>query len=123
MTILTSAPPIKINFNKDLLSMPTFWFSAEKLRKIGDWLLKKIDSAEFNKFPATIEKLRQQHKHFMELYERAKIKERENKDKAYIKAKMFGYRPEYVNYKGPDLFGRLEHRVETSVNDRRNNKI
>ncbi len=84
-TISTDMPKIELKFNKNLLSMPIWEYSAKYLHQIGTFLQKKIDSKEFRKFPATIEKLKQKQLKFMELYERAKIEEENAKTKTCLK--------------------------------------
>lgn len=123
MQIITTCPAIPIRFDSNLLSTPTFGYTAENLKSIGDWLLKKIESAEFRKFPATISKLKQQHKKFVELYERAKTHEEQNKTKKHIKTQWLGYRPKMANQNDQRLFERLDNRRKTSEHDRRNNNI
>src|SRR5580765_5864203 len=95
--IITQIAPMPIQFNPHLLSLPTWGFSTKNLIKISDFLQKKIDSAKFNKFPATIKKLKQKQQQFMELYERAKTKERETKEKTCIKTNAPFYRPRFAN--------------------------
>lgn len=119
MTIITSCPPIPIKFSKDLLSMPAFGYSADYLYQISAFLQKKIDSAEFRKFPKTLERLKNKQEHFMELYERAKIEEGNNKTKTCRKTQWFGYRPRLANRNDQRLFERLSDRAETSKRDRR----
>lgn len=123
MTIINHCPPIPIKFDPNLLSTPTFGYSAEDLYRIGDFLQKKIDSAEFRKFPATIEKLKQKKQHFMELYEWAKNQERENKTKTCLKTQWFGYRPRLTNKDDQRIFDRLSDRASTSKYDRRRNEV
>jgi len=122
-TIITHMPPIPVRFNPHLLSMPSIGFSTKNLLKIAKFLQKKIDSAEFKKFPATLEKLRKQQQQFMELYERTKIEEERAKEKTCLKTQWFGYRPKFANRSDQRLLERLDHRAETSSFDRRHNKI
>jgi hypothetical protein len=93
ITTISHMPPMPMKFDSHLLSRPTFGFTADYLRKISAFLQKKIDSAEFRKFPATIKKLKQQQQELMELYEWAKIKERETKGKTNYKTCWLFYRP------------------------------
>ena len=116
-------PPMPMKFDPNLLSMPTFGFRAEYLYQISDFLQKKIDSAEFRKFPKTLERLKNKQEYFMELYERAKIEEGKAKEKKGLKTAWFGYRPRLANRNDQRLFERLSNRRETSVFDRRHNKI
>lgn len=110
-------------FDANLLSTPTFGFSAKKLHEIAEFLKKRINFNEFKKFPATVEKLKQQHQQFMELYERAKIKEREAKGKAFIKANAPFYRPRLIKKDDNRLFERLEKEQASSNKDGANNAI
>lgn len=123
ITVQNTLPLIHLKYNKNLLSVPTCVFSSENLIKISDWLLEKIERDEFKKFPATLVKLKQQHKQFMELYELCKIKEKEAKGKPFIKANSLFYRPRLGNKHDELLFERLEHRRKTSISDRRSNEI
>lgn len=123
MTITTHCPAIKIKFDPNLLSVPTFGYNAEYLYRISAFLQKKIDSSEFSKFPATIEKLKQKQQQFMELYEWAKTQERENETKTHIKTQWIGYRPRLANKNDQRVFERLSDRAGTSRIDRSNNKV
>ena len=118
-----SCPPVLMGFNPNLLSMPIFGYNSEYLYEISVFIQKKIDSSEFCKFPKTIENLKNKKEYFMELYERAKTQERENKTKTHIKAKRLGYRPRLANRNDQSLFERLSDRAQTSKHDRRNNEI
>lgn len=121
--MLIEAPPIPVRFDPHLLSTPIIGFCAENLRKIAEFLQKRIDSAEFKKFPKTRERLKDRQQHFEELYERAKIEEGKAKEKKGLKTAWFGYRPRLANRNDQRLFERLSNRRETSVFDRRHNKI
>jgi hypothetical protein len=123
MTIITECPPLSMKFDPHLLSRPTFGFTTDYLLKISAFLKKKIDSAEFRKFPATIQKLKQQHQEIMELYEWAKIKEKESKGKAFIKANAPFYRPRLIKKDDNRLFERLDKRRASSNKDGANNAI
>lgn len=116
-------PPMPMKFDPNLLSMPTFGFRAEYLYQISDFLQKKIDSAEFRKFPKTLERLKNKQEHFMELYERAKIKEREAKGKAFIKANAPFYRPRLIKKDDNRLFERLDKRRASSNKNGANNAV
>lgn len=116
-------PPMPMKFDPNLLSMPAFGFRAEYLYQISAFLQKKIDSAEFRKFPATIQKLKQKQQQFMELYERAKIKEEQAKTKTRLKTQWLGYRPRLANKNDQRVFDRLNNRAETSKLDRRHSKV
>ncbi len=116
-------PYIAIKFSKDLLSTPTFGYDAKYLFQISNFLQKKIDSSEFYKFPATILKLKQIHMKFMEMYERAKIEEGNNKTKTYRKTQWLGYRPRFANKNDQRIFDRLTDRAEASRIDRKENEI
>src|ERR1041385_2951486 len=104
MTIITSCPLITITFNPDLLSVPTFGYNADYLYQISVFLQKKIDSAKFRKFSKTLERLKNKQEYFMELYERAKIEEGNNKTKTCCKTKWLGYRPRSANRNDQNLF-------------------
>lgn len=108
-------PDFHIKFDPHILSKYTFSFryNSEHLLKIGNFLLKKINRDEFHKFPATVMKFKHQHKKFMELYGRAKIKEREVEGKAFIKANAIFYRPRFANRDDQRLFERLYDRTKT----------
>jgi hypothetical protein len=123
MTIITSCPPMPVKFSKDLLSTPTFGYNAEYLRQIGDFLLRKIHSAGLKKHPTRRILLMVKHKEFMELYERAKTQERENKNKTCLKTQWLGYRPRLAKKNDQRVFDRLSDRAETSKRDRRRNEI
>lgn len=109
--------PIKIEARSN------FGYKADYLYEISAFLQKKIDSAEFRKFPKTLERLKNKQEHFMELYERAKIEEGNNKTKTCRKTQWLGYRPRLANKNDQRVFDRLSNRSETSRNDRRNNKV
>ena len=115
--------PMAIRFDPHFLSLTTLGYSAENLYQIGAWLLEKIDSSELRKFPGTIEKLKKQHQQFMELYERTKIEEGKAKEKMFIKANATFYRPRLDNKNDRTIFERLKDRRETSIADRKNNKV
>lgn len=123
ITTISHIPPMPMKFNPHLLSSPIFKYDAEYLLKIADFLKKKVNSSEFHKFPATIVKLKIQHQQFMELYERAKIKEREVKEKAFVKANAPFYRPRLANKNDQRVFERLDDRRKTSEHDRRNSNL
>ena len=123
MITTTHFPPLPITFSRDLLSTPIFRFDAEYLRKIGDWLLEKIDSAKFHKFPSTIVKLKKKHQQFMELYERAKIEEGKTEGKKFIKSKSPFYRPRLSDKNEQRAFEKLDYRRKTSEFDRRYSKV
>jgi hypothetical protein len=114
-TTKSHPPSIPMRFNPQLLSTPTFGFSAKKLLKIAEFLKKKVNSNEFKKFPATLTKLKQQHQQFMELYERAIIEEKQAKEKKGLKTHWLGYRPRLVNRNDQRLFERLDDRRRMSV--------
>lgn len=59
----------------------------------------------------------------MELYERAKTQERENKTKTNIKTQWFGYRPRLANKNDQRVFERLSDRAGTCKSMRRLSKI
>lgn len=116
-------PPMPMKFDPNLLSMPTFGFRAEYLYQISAFLQKKIDSAEFSKFPATIHKLKQKQQQFMQLYERTKIEEEQAKTKTCLKTQWIGYRPRLANKNDQRVFERLNDREKTSKRDRRDGKV
>jgi hypothetical protein len=122
-TYITQVPDINIKFDRNLLSANTYKFDAEYLLKIAEWLEKKLLSSEYLKYPRTIIKIREQIKHFMELYERSKDEEREAKGKAFIKTKVPFYRPRFANGNEQRLFERLDDRRKTSKFDRKNNAV
>lgn len=113
MTIKFSIEPpvIEQKFSKDLLSTPIWGFNAEKLKKICDWLERHINDSNVAMCPNRVNKLTSKYKEFMDLYERAKIKERENEKEKACKTHMFGYRPRIANRDRQHLFGRLERKV------------
>ena len=122
----TPCPPmplISIKFNPYLLSVPTFRYDAEYLHRISAFLQKKIDSAEFQKFPTTILKLQKKQSQFKELYGRTKIEEEQAKEKTCIKTQWFGYRPRLPNRNDQRVFDRLDNRAETSKLDRRYHNV
>lgn len=123
MTIIVSCPIIPIKFRKDLLSTPSFVYNSDYLYQISVFLQKKIDSAEFRKFPKTLEGLKNKQKIFIEIYEQAKIEERNNKTKAYRKTQGCGYRPRLPNRSDQRIFERLSNRAETSKCDRRRDEV
>ncbi len=112
-----------MGFNPQLLQVELLKYDAEYLLQIGIWIFEKINSPEFYKFPATIIKLKQKHKQFMEMYELSKIKEEENKEKKFIKTKQPFYRFRSNNKNEQYLFDRLEHRRKISKSMRSNNEI
>lgn len=116
-------PPIPMKFDPNLLSTPIFRYDADYLLKIAQWLEEKILSPEFRKMPETVGKLIIKHQQIMELYERAKIEEREAKEKTHLKAQAPFYRPKLSNRNNQRLFERLDDRRKTSVFDRKNNTI
>ena len=116
-------PPIHMKFDPNLLSMPTWQYSAERLHQISAFLLRKIHSAGLKKHPKTVKILVMKYENFMELYERSKTLERENKEKTFIKTQMFGYRPRLANKNDQRLFERLDDRRKTSKYDRRNHAL
>lgn len=116
MTILP--PQICTQYYADLLSIPLPLYRARHLLQIGIWLLEKIERSEFQKFPSTVAKLKQQYQQFMELYERTKIEEEQAKEKGYRKTQWFGYRPRLTNRNDHRLFERLSYRAKTSKYDR-----
>ena len=123
ISTFSHAPSMPMKFDPHLLSMPTFGYNAEYLYQISAFLQKKIDSAEFRKFPKTLERLKNKQENFMELYERAKIEERNNKEKTCRKTQWFGYRPRLSNKNDQRVFERLSDRAETSKRDRRHSKV
>lgn len=123
VTTISHMPPMPMKFDPHLLSRPTFGFTADYLRQISAFLQKKIDSAEFRKFPATIQKLKQQQQELTELYEWAKIKEREAKGKAFIKANAPFYRPRLIKKDDNRLFERLDKRRASSNKNGANNAV
>lgn len=116
-------PLIPMKFDSNLLSLPSWNYDADKLRQLGDWLEEKILNSKFLKYPDTIEKLTEQHLKFMELYERAKVIERKNKEKTSSRTQMFGYRPRLANKNDQSVFDRLSHRKRISIADRKNNEV
>lgn len=113
--IKSSMPPlIDMKFTPNLLSTPIFRFDAEYLKKINDWLEKKIHSHEFRNHPGSIKKLKQKQQQFMELYDCAKIREREAEKEAYIKAKSLFYRTRLPKQDDRAIFDRLVDRIKTS---------
>jgi len=121
--IISSCPLISMKFNPNLLSTPTFGYSAEYLYQISDFLQKKIDSAEFRKFPSTIEKLKQKQQQFRELYERAKTQEEQAKTKTCLKTQWLGYRPRLSNRNDQRIFERLDDRRKAFEYDCRKNNV
>ena len=122
MITTTQMPPLlSMCLNPDLLSMPIFRHDAEELRKIADWLEKKIICNEFKKHPTKRILLMVKHaKEFMELYERAKIQEREAKEKTFVKANAPFYRPRFANRNDQRLFERLDERRNAFSHLRKN---
>jgi len=116
MQTTTHFPPLPIlmQYDSNLLSAPIFSFDADYFRKIAEWIEKKVHSAEYRKFPNTIQKLKQQQQQFMELYERAKTKEGENKNKTNIKANAPFYRPRLANINDQRSFEKLNDRRRIS---------
>jgi|SRR3974390_280267 len=114
-TTIHDAPLIPVRFNPHLLSIPTFGFSARHLLSLAEWVEKRILRAEFRKFPATIQALKQKHQQLMELYERTKIEEGKAKEKAFVKAHAPFYRPRLDNKNDERLFERLNDRRRMSV--------
>lgn len=123
VTTISHMPSITMKFDPHLLSRPTFRFTVDYLHQISAFLQKKIDSPKFRKFPATIQKLKQQQQELMELYERAKIKEEEAKGKAFIKTNAPFYRPRLIKKDDNCLFERLNKRRASSNKDGANNTI
>lgn len=117
MKIIADCPPIPMKFDHNLLSIPAFGFNSEYLHRISAFIKKKIYSSQFKKFPSTLEKLKQQHQKFMELYELSKIEEEKAKTKTCLKTQWFGYRPRLANKNDQRIFDRLSDRAETSKYD------
>lgn len=122
-TITVQCPPIQIPLNANLLSMPTFGFKAEHLLKIADWIINKTTHGKFNKCPERMDQIHHIYLRFMELYERAKVKEKQNKEEKRCTTAGPFYFPRLGNKNDQRLFERLEHREKTSRYDRRNHKI
>ena len=118
-SIIIKYPSIQFKFNPNILSTPTLLFNIEKLKKIADWLLKTINRNEFRKHPNMIKLLNIKYQQFMDLYERAKIEERNSQEKKYIKAHNLFYRPRFTNRNKQYLFDRLEDRRRISFRDRK----
>jgi hypothetical protein len=102
-------PPISQYFNANILSTPYFRFDADYLLKIAKMIYKKILSSKYRKFPATIHELKKQYTVFMDLYERAKIQERETEKEEFIKARMLFYRTRLSKQDDRSIFRRLEN--------------
>jgi hypothetical protein len=114
---------MSIRFDPHLLSFPTWGYNAENLRQIGEWLIEKMHRSGLRKYPKTKNKVFLKHLEFMELYERAKIQEKENKEEGFVKTNNVFYRPRFANRYDQYLFERLEDRRKTSILDRRNSNI
>lgn len=121
--ITSNIPSISQKFYPYLLCHSLCIYNIETLNHIAKWLEKKISRREFRKYPSTIKKLKEKQQQFVELYEEAKIKEREAENKEFIKAKMPFYRPRLPNRNDQHLFKRLVNRRETSEHERKNSKI
>lgn len=120
MKTVTSLPPFILQaFDRKLLSHPIWRFNVEELKKIADWLLEKIQSNQFKKFPNTIVNLRKKHQEFMELYERAKKKEDEVKEEKGNKTQLPFYRLRHSNRDDQRLFEKLERKFSTYSYDRK----
>ena len=116
-------PPIMQTFNPHLLSTPYFKFDAEYLHKIAQYLQKRIQNPKYRKFPTTLKDLEKQHKIFMDLYERAKIQEREIEEERFVKAKMPFYRTRLPKQNDGAIFRRLENKARFSDSNRKLCKI
>lgn len=78
---------------QDTLSRPIFAFTSKYLLNISLYLQEKIKKNEFKKFTNTICCLKNKINDFMELYERAKIKEGQIENKKNKKTAQFAYKP------------------------------
>lgn len=116
-------PQISMAFSADLLSAPMFRYDSLHLFNIGTFLLLKIVKQKFRKFPRKVNKLIEKHDEFMELYGRAKDKEREVEGQPFNKARAPFYRPRLSNQDDQRAFEKLDDRRQTSQQDRRNHAI
>jgi len=114
---------LPLKFNPNLLSMPIFGYNSDYLYEISQFILKKMHFGGSKKHPQKMKQLMNKYNLFMELYERAKTQERENKGKTSLKTQWFGYRPRLANRNDQRIFERLNNRTETSKLHRRNNEI
>jgi hypothetical protein len=105
-------PPIIQSFNSDLLSTPMIKFrdDADMVLPLAQFLEKKIKSRKHRKFLQTIQRLEKKHQNFMELYERAKTKERDIEKEVFIKAKSVFYRIRLHNQSDESIFRRLRQK-------------
>lgn len=118
MQITTDCPSIRIKFDPKLLSTPIYGYDSEYLYRISEFLKNKIKSNEFRQFPDSIERLKQKHQKFLDLYERAKIEEEQAKTKTRRKTQMLGYRPRLANKNDQRIFDGLSDRAQMSKDDR-----
>jgi hypothetical protein len=114
-------PVIEMKFAPKLLSNPIFVFDANYLLKLAEWIEKKLLRPEFRKHINTKNKIYLKYLEFMELYERAKVKERENKGKTCLKTQGLFYRPRLNKFDDQHLFERLERKIRSSKQYRRHN--
>ena len=114
ITITTTFGPQIIQcFDKKLLTVNhRLQDDADLLLKIGEGLLKKINSAEYIFFPETVRKLKEQYQKFMVLYEQSKAKEKQNEssNQKEIKTKEFWYRIKLPNRSNNTIFNRLRNK-------------
>lgn len=125
-TITTSIlpPSIQQDLDLNLLSKPKWRFDAEYLRKIAQWIEKRIDRAEFKRCVKTRNDIYLKYMQFMELYEQAKTKEKESKEKTSRKISWPFYRPRLPNKNDQRIYQRLNDRRKTSERKlRKNSKI
>lgn len=129
MTIFTSMnylPRILMDFDPNLLSrpMPNFSDDSKTLFEIMQFLEKKIYSNKYKKFPRTIEKFIIKHKHFLELYERAKAKEEQNQKEKGLKTWQLFYRIRMPNQDDRTISKRLmQKRTAGKSSYRKNNAL
>jgi len=118
-------PSIKKFFSKDLLKAPYpgFYDSCITIQKMLNKVLKiwhKLDSNSIRK--ARCEKLKQE---ILNLYERAKIKEKERESETDHKTKEFGYSFAGNKRISGDIYWRLKFGRKKGAHsfNRRNNEI
>jgi hypothetical protein len=125
-TIIIQCPHIPMKFDRNLLSTPIWRYDAEKIHQLSAMLLKNILGAEFKRFPSTIKKLQQQQQQFMELYERAKTKEREGEEEKTNKTHTPFYRTRLASKADRAIHERLErekHLLDANRKPRKNHEI
>ena len=109
-------------FDYLLLSTPFPTYNIERLHDLVKWLMEALSSHRYRRYPSTIEKIKKKYNLFMELYERAKAKKRENKEKKFIPTNATFYRPRLGNRNDQRLFDRLDERRKASIH-RKNDDI